>query len=57
MTNHPFELAAAALEREADKPRNKQYRAAFLEMAAQARADAKRIPDVDCVAGNPIRAA
>ena len=57
MTKHPFELAADALEREADKPRNKKYRAAYLEMAAHTRAEAKRLPVVDCVAGSPFRAA
>lgn len=44
MTKHPLELAADALEIEAEKPRNKKYRNAYLLTAAHYREEAKRLP-------------
>ena len=46
MTTHPLELAAAALELEAEKPRNRKFRSAYLLAAAHYREEAKRLPEM-----------
>jgi len=50
---HPLILAARALEAEAVKPKNKKYRKSMLEAATHYRAEAIRLPNIDCKAGGP----
>lgn len=49
--DHPLMLAADALEREANYPRNKKYRHAYLLAAAHYRQEAVRLPEMQALVG------